>query len=185
VPNHITNSVVVIGTPEDIRLFREMAFVEPGESFPNSDEINDQDIPVLSFELITPPPANIEKGGCNGEHAEDEVCWYVWNRENWGTKWGAYHSDHFNQRWLKGYGPEATVTGRIDFRFDTAWAQPTPILERIEQRWNVKVHAVSQDEGGFPDTIYGDPYNEEVIRKVVTFEFDSYEVEVPEPAVAQ
>jgi hypothetical protein len=186
VPNNITNNVVVLGKPEDIRLFVEMAFIQPGEAYPDDPTVtNDKDFPVLNFGLVIPEPANIERGGCNGQHDEGVVCWYEWNLANWGTKWGAYSHDGFDQRWLKGYGPDAEVFGRVDFRFDTAWNAPVPVFEAIEQRWGVHVHSVSQDEGGFPDTIFGDPYGEEVIRKIITFEFDSYQEEVPEPEVAK
>lgn len=185
-PNHEDNYVVVIGEPAKIKAFLAEAFVQPGQPFPgDGDEpINTAGIPLLNFHLIVPQPENIEKGGCSGQHAEGEVCWYTWNLENWGTKWGAYNHDHFQVRWLKGYGPEATIHGRVDLTFQTAWSQPTPILAAIEERWGVQVHALTQDEGGFPDVEYGDPYGEEVIRKVVSFEFDAYEQEVPEPAEA-
>jgi hypothetical protein len=186
-PNHITNNTVVIGTPENIRRFVAEAFIHPGQFWPDApDEINDRDIPVLCFNLIVPPPENIEKGGCNGKHEEGEVCWYNWNLENWGTKWGAYSHDHYGQRLLREYSRtgEGQVYGRVDLTFDTAWSQPTPIFAAIEQRWDVAVHCVSQDEGGFPDTEYGDPYGEELLHKVVTFEFDTYDTEVDESAVS-
>jgi hypothetical protein len=185
VPNHITNNVTITGTPEDIRLFREMAFIEPGEAWPDDpNEVNTKNIPLLNFGLVVPEPPNIERGGCSGQHEEGVICWYTWHLENWGTKWGAYEHTHFEQRWFEKYAAgEAPreIYGRIDLRFETAWSQPTPVFERIEQRWKVEVHCVSQDEGGFPDTIYGDPYDHEYIRKVVAFEFDAYEREVAEP----
>jgi hypothetical protein len=181
-PNWESNNVTVIGAPEDIRLFIEMAFVEPGETFPDSDATNDQDFPVLDFNLIVTPPANIEKGGCSGKHEEGVVCWYTWNIENWGTKWNAGSHSHYELRWFDDGSEGDGTYGRLDLRFETAWSQPVPIFERIEQRWNVKVHAVTQDEGGFPDAEYGDPYGTDVIRKVVTFEFDSYDTEVTAPA---
>jgi hypothetical protein len=182
VPNHELNNVVVIGKPENIRLFTEMAFVHPGEAFPRSpEETNDKDFPLLDFDLVVPEPANIEKGGCSGTHPEGVVCWYEWHLNNWGTKWGAYHHDHYELRYFNDEGNG--VYARLDLTFETAWSQPTPILEAIEKRWNLVVHAVTQDEGGFPDVEYGNPYGEEVIRKVTTFEFDSYDRAVEAPSL--
>jgi len=192
IPNHITTSLVVIGKPENVKRFVSEAFVQPGQPYVDTepDAINNKGIPLLDFERIIQPPANIERGGCpggavNGIHSETgEVCWYDWNHEHWNTKWNCYSHDHFQLRWLREYSRtgEGEVYGRLDLRFDTAWAQPTAILSTIEERWDLKCHAVSQDEGGFPDTLFGDPYGEEVVNRVVTIEFDSYDTEVDEPA---
>ena len=182
-PNHETNNVVIIGKPENIQRFVAEAFIHPGQPFPRDPEglVNDKDFPLIDFELIVPPPPNIETGGCNGQHEEGVVCWYTWNLENWGTKWGAYSQDHFAVRYFDSGNEVEGVYGRVDLRFDTAWSQPTPIFEAIQTRWDLVVHAVTQDEGGFPDTEFGNPYDEEVIRKVTTFEFDSYDREVEAP----
>jgi hypothetical protein len=148
--------------------------------------VNTKSIPLLIFGLIVPEPENIEKGGCSGEHPEGVICWYTWHLKNWGTKWSAYEHSHYELRWLERYaaGDEPReVYGRVDLRFETAWSQPTPIFEAIEKRWDVTVHAVTQDGGGFPDVEYGDPYDAEVIRKVTVYEFDSYEREVDEAEV--
>lgn len=106
--------------------------------------------------------------------------WYSWALENWGTKWGAYNPSHYELRWLRNH--EGEVYGRVDLHFQTAWSQPTPIFELIEKRFGVAVYAVTQDEGGFPDVEYGDPYEHEVIRKVTTFEFECWDDTVDEPA---
>jgi len=187
-PNHETNNVVIIGAPENIRRFAAEAFIQPGATYPNDPEaVNTASIPILNFDLIVPEPENIERGGCNGQHEDGVICWYTWHLENWGTKWGAYSHEHYELRWFERYaaGDEPReVYGRIDLRFETAWSQPTPIFQAIEQRWDVAVHCVTQDEGGYPDVEYGDPYGEEVIQRIVTMEFDSYEREVDEPAVS-
>lgn len=178
-PNHETNNVTIIGEPAKVKAFIAEAFIQPGDPVPGTEETNDRAIPVLMFELIVPQPENIEVGGCSGQHAENEVCWYTWNLEHWGTKWGAYNSDHHELRFFENV---EGVYARLDLRFDTAWSQPTPIFAAIEERWGVKVHAVTQDEGGFPDTEYGDPYGEELFRKIITIDFESYDSIVPEPS---
>lgn len=180
-PNNETNNVVVIGDPDKIRQFVDQAFIHPGQPFPNSDESNDKDFPVIYFPLIVPQPEGIERGGCTGEHEPGVICWYRWNTDNWGTKWGAYSHSFFRLRFLKGDEDGAQIYGRIDLRFETAWSQPTPILHAIEDRWGVRVHAVTQDEGGYPDVLFGEPL--ELLQRVVTFEFDSWDSEVTEPRV--
>lgn len=181
-PNHETNNVVIIGEPAKIRAFVDEAFIQPGQPFPGSDETNEKDFPALYFPLIIPEPENIERGGCRmTEHEPGVVCWYEWNQANWGTKWGAYSHSHYALRFLKGYDEDAEIYGRVDLRFETAWSQPTPIFEAIQERWGVTVHAVTQDEGGFPDVEFGSPSEAEVLRKVETFEFDAWGTEVDEP----
>jgi hypothetical protein len=180
-PNHETNNVTIIGTPANIRRFVAEAFIQPGQAWPDSPEdVNDKEIPLLVFNLIVPPPENIEKGGCSGQHEDGVVCWYTWNLENWGTKWGAYSHSHYELSFRKRYGSDE-VHGRVDLRFETAWSQPTPVFEAIERRWDVTVHAVTQDEGGFPDVTYGEPYDEEFMHKVSTIEFADYDTVVDEP----
>jgi len=147
-PNHETNHVVVIGDPAAMKQFMDEAF-SPGDKERLEPE------QILDFNLIVPQPANIEQGGCGGGavggiHLETgEVCWYSWNCDNWGTKWGAYSHE---ERELVGHEGEV----QLRLRFDTAWSAPTPIFEAIEKRWDLKVVAITIDEGGFPPVHYGD-----------------------------
>ena len=98
-PNHETNNVVVIGDPEKIKKFLAEAFVQPGALFDEEEnDTNDHDFPVLVFDLIVPQPENIETGGCSGEHEPGVICWYRWNVDNWGTKWGAYSHSYFEHQ---------------------------------------------------------------------------------------
>ena len=63
---------------------------------------------------------------------EHPNCWYVWNKENWGTKWDA--SDVV-------VGCETTILERMVtagdemstevVRFDTAWSPPFPVFEKM------------------------------------------------------
>lgn len=163
-PNHETNTVVIVGEPEKIR-----AFVNEGtrEIGPDENRVGEE-YPerVIDFRLIVPEPANIERGGCSGQHDAGVVCWYEWNLSNWGTKWNAYSHSHYALRILQEWG-EVAPYGRVDLRFETAWSQPKPIFEAIEKRWGVEVHAVTQDEGGYPD---------------VTYEFETWDKDVTKQA---
>ncbi|MGZ4745673.1 MAG: DUF1281 family ferredoxin-like fold protein [Oryzihumus sp.] len=69
----------------------------------------------VDFRHLVPEPANIETGGCSGQHDPGVICWYSWNVENWGTKWNAYDSE--------------VEPGKV--RFDTAWSHPFPIIKAL------------------------------------------------------
>jgi hypothetical protein len=153
-PNHETNTVVIVGDHDKIR-----AFIAEGlRPLAADDNSFNSERPerVIDFALIVPEPENIERGGCSGTHQPGVVCWYKWNIANWGTKWGAYAHTHYQLRFFDGYA-------RVDLRFETAWSQPAPIFKAIESRWGLQVHAVTQDEGGHPDVVYGDPFGEDLI----------------------
>ena len=58
---------------------------------------------------------NIKKYGCKD--------WYDWSLENWGTKWDACEGGTH----ISDYEVEAS--------FDTAWAPPTPWLEKVSVKY--------------------------------------------------
>ncbi|MGD9728563.1 MAG: hypothetical protein AB7V39_19530, partial [Nitrospiraceae bacterium] len=67
---------------------------------------------------------------------EHPNCWYVWNNENWGTKWDAYDVV---------VGGASTILERLAtasderstevVRFDTAWAPPIPVFEAMADQF--------------------------------------------------
>lgn len=94
----------------------------------------DLDTKIVDFALVIPPPANMETGGCpgganaNGVHADGTVCWYNWNSSHWGTKWNAYSVE-----W-KDLG-----NGRVELRFDTAWAHPEPVIRALSRKFPTEI----------------------------------------------
>lgn len=111
------------------------------------------------------------------------VDWYGWSVENWGTKWGGYSHSHYELGFYQPYR-EDPAYGRVDLRFETAWSQPVPIFEAIQERWGVRVYACTQDEGGFPDVYFPDEETvkeAEILRRIVTFEFDCWDKRIDEP----
>jgi hypothetical protein len=145
-PNHESNYVVVVGDPDKVKRFFD-------EAFRDGNPEDHEPARVLDFNLIIPQPANIERGNCPGYHAEGVVCWHAWNSSNWGTKWGAY--SHTEPQ-LAGNEGQA----ELRFTFDTAWTSPIPIFQKIEERWEVAVNAITIDEGGFPPVLYGTNVND-------------------------
>jgi hypothetical protein len=64
--------------------------------------------------------------------------WYEWNVDNWGTKWGAYQ-----------YAERERAPGSFTFEFQTAWAVPIPIFEKLASMYPTLVFGlISIDEGG-------------------------------------
>lgn len=65
---------------------------------------------------------------------EHPNCWYVWNKENWGTKWDAGDVK---------IGGEHTILDRLAragsevveevVQFDTAWSPPFPVFNKITE----------------------------------------------------
>lgn len=149
-PDWTTNYVTVTGDEANIDRFIIEAFEEDAELTEGR---------RIDFARIVPQPANIETTGCSGQHAEGEVCWYTWNGENWGTKWNACNTRDFNR-----VAPE-----QVNFRFDTAWCAPSPIFDAIKERWAVKVHVISLDEGGGETEEYGQPH--EYMNSIRTVEW--------------
>lgn len=80
----------------------------------------------INFEKIITPPDNLFRGNLGRQ--EEEYCrannipdWYSWNNANWGTKWNA--SDGFVEM----------KADSVVVLFNTAWALPIPIIEKIEK----------------------------------------------------
>jgi hypothetical protein len=145
-PNWVYNEVKIIGELSDVADFIETAskpalFTSEGES-----------ISELSFaNFIHPPQHALESGeywATNGWENGQETGntpnnWYNWNHDNWGTKWDACEV-------VMELGARAT-----SYKFKTAWAPPTPVLEAMwkqfpqlrfevwfeeEQGWGGQVH---------------------------------------------
>ncbi|HIN56134.1 MAG TPA: hypothetical protein EYM92_04155 [Acinetobacter pittii] len=57
--------------------------------------------------------------------------WYEWSNENWGTKWNAY---------------DISVSENV-IEFDTAWASPTPVLEKWISQFKLSCTVKAFDEG--------------------------------------
>lgn len=93
---------------------------------------------AVNFNLIIPQPDNIETGPCNmGNHTPDIICWYRWNIENWGTKWGAY---------------QCRVTSiddqRAHLRLETASNHPLPVVIELSKGFPAEIMCVAFANAG-------------------------------------
>ena len=74
--------------------------------------------------------------------------WYEWSCANWGTKWDAYR-----------YDEREVSPGRFVFKFETAWAPPEPIFDKLAELWpDLTFETESIDEGGgdYVGTFHGE-----------------------------
>ena len=116
-PNWTTNTLKVVGKPEDVDKF--VAHI--GEE--------------MDFEKVIPSPANMFKG--NLGEPERERCikegipnWYDWQSEHWGTKWNA-HSEETVELEMLGYIGLKQAT----YIFDTTWDTPRPVITKLCEDW--------------------------------------------------
>jgi len=65
--------------------------------------------------------------------------WYDWSVANWGTKWNSYHFSIDN---------DDIAPDGLSFRFDTAWAFPRPIFEKLARMFpTLQFECTCFDEG--------------------------------------
>ena len=112
-PNHVTNQITIIGTPEQVEAVRE--FVKSDKS-------------IFDFQKIVPRPTSLNITA--GTHLSDDEKiaekiniemyghknWYDWSIGNWGTKWNAYNHSEI---------------GTDTICFQTAWSHPYEIIEAL------------------------------------------------------
>lgn len=121
-PNHCTNKVSIIGSRADE--FASAVNVATPHYPPQGDWDNDRGPPEVepfSFHAIVPIPPHVLA-------SQWDPTGYNWQRENWGTKWGAYD-----------YGPVKHSKHSVTYTFDTAWSPPLPVLRQASHRWGVVV----------------------------------------------
>jgi hypothetical protein len=115
-PNWCENDLWVEGTEEQLEEF--MAFVK-GERDSRGR------LQTIDFEKIVPVP-------------EDEnLEWFSWSAENWGTKWNASHFEDLNPD-SGGEWKEDEAWDRdkcIKITFDTAWNPPLPIIKALGKKF--------------------------------------------------
>lgn len=90
----------------------------------------------FDFQTLVPSPPHMYHGDLSGDDEKDfPINWLSWSRENWGTKWNAYSGR------CDVIGDKAIIT------FDTAWANPYPILSAFCNRFQIPFEHRYFDEG--------------------------------------
>lgn len=122
-PNWCENQLRILGSNEDIQTFANetLALNEDGTHF-------------LLFDNIIPQPEHIRDGVTEGSVMPD---WWNWRVSNWGTKWEISNDQTCQVR-----------EGEIYIAFDTAWAPPSPVIQRIAEDNPHLTIAHSYDEPG-------------------------------------
>jgi hypothetical protein len=109
-PNVCLNRIAISGPPTVVMdLVRTLA----GDEEP------------FDFEQLIPMPDAFL--GAAGEEVTPTGLprWYLWARTNWGVKWNAWGGSR------RGYGR----SGRVRYRFCTAYGPPSEFLDRVAFRW--------------------------------------------------
>lgn len=127
-PNHVDNTVTVLGTEEDVAEFIRCARgVHPptgDKEEANSDVARPKQ--SFSFHALVPLPAEYSTVSYSPNYANrNGANGYDMEYQTWGIKWGAY--DH----------REPTVDpGVATYRFQTAWSAPHAVfLPKVAQRF--------------------------------------------------
>ena len=102
-PNHVSNTLEINVWNRD----RENRIEEIKEYLAGDDEGRPT---VIDFNNLIPEPED------NNEN------WYSWRCDNWGTKWNAYEAYI-----------EDESHDHIIYKFDTAWAPPLPVIEKLRE----------------------------------------------------
>ena len=115
-PNWTSNTLNVVGKPEDVDKF----VAHMGDE--------------MDFEKVIPSPENMFRDNLSQEDkerlaAEGVPNWYDWRSANWGTKWNACH--HEGPVEIQDY--EGMNMKQATYRFETAWDTPR---EGITALWD-------------------------------------------------
>ena len=126
-PNYVAHEVTIKGSIVDV------------ESLLNTIRDTERN-KCIDFNKIIPMPK------------EQEANWYDWSCENWGTKWNACGDTSVDVK--DGTEPNTMVAV---IRFETAWATPYPVMEKLSSMFpsvNIAVKYADED-AGFNGGMYG------------------------------
>ena len=101
---------------------------------------------VFDFNAVIPMPPHSETffaKGCLGN--EDRLKygknnWYDWSIKNWGTKWNSCETRL-----------EDEEEDFLEYTFNTAWAEPVPVIAELARKFGVKVICDYYDADDFPN----------------------------------
>lgn len=79
----------------------------------------------FDFETLIPVPAEMSGPDAQQPGESGLPLWYEWARTHWGVKWNAWGGRR------QGYGR----TGRVRYRFFTAYGPPDAFLDHVAAKW--------------------------------------------------
>jgi hypothetical protein len=126
-PNYVANELKVIGSKTDIQNLLDTIR-------------NTETEKCIDFNKIVPMPK------------EQEANWYDWSCDNWGTKWNACGTPTL--RTADGDEPDTMIA---IVKFETAWATPHPVIEKLSNMFpsvNIAVKYADED-AGYNCGVYG------------------------------
>lgn len=116
-PNHVENTLEIhVWNRDRVNRIEEVKELLAGED-------EDGHKRVIDFEKIIPPPEDMFRGNLSMEDRKNNpVNWYDWQTQYWGTKWNAYDA------YIEDESYDTLIV-----KFTTAWAPPTPVIERLRE----------------------------------------------------
>jgi len=148
-PNWFYFSVNVSGSKEDVRDF--VANVQGSKKF-------DTEGSEFDFNHFIPQPENIFRDSLSTDK-ENELAskgipdWYNWNNSNWGTKWNAVVDEVIDFDFYHSENPE------IIYDMRTAWAFPSPVIEKMLEKYSNLDFIITGEEESNAYGIYIDSAN--------------------------
>ena len=151
-PNWVFNNMAVAGeTAEVLKFIKDMAKPIPTFVYPEGGHISKdgewkmEEVVFSFWNIIAPTDLEAYFTG---------DTWYNWNNENWDTKWDAKVDEKNVEQLDKGElsGGQYYVT----YRFDTAWAPPTPVYHALAEKYPTLEFDISwEEEQGFGAELVG------------------------------
>ena len=139
-PNWTVNTIRALGTPQDLRAFLEALKWEDkvfdfNRIIPMPELLEHTAKDLLGqrvksrYVIDTTVDGPLEKNIRPFTEDEEAVLksighsnWYDWSVEHWGTKWNACYSE---------IDETGSASGYVEIRFETAWAAPVPVFQRM------------------------------------------------------
>jgi len=145
-PNWCLNKVVISGSTEDVKAFKEL--VRGGSA----------DERAFSFQTILPCPPELhieatteEEKFARAEKYDGYIDWYQWQVDHWGTKW----SVNPEEVTFEDYDTDGGI-----WEFHTAWSPPEGIYQELASRFPDMNISWFYDEPGMQIAGYlNNPYN--------------------------
>lgn len=193
-PNWVFNGLTIEGNPEQVdKLIKQMntPFVDSIKA--NGDlafsiEERKYSNPIFSFRNIV-APTDLDAYHLQPDFSSDKPYagndWYSFNNREWGTKWDVAVPDENNYidtTVEEGMNGDNKV---VYYSFDTAWAPPTPAIEKLSAQYPELLMTLNYREesgwGGEAEYLKGEAISEsEYNNKCEECNYEYEDEEIPE-----